>query len=100
MEAYYLSYSGAMMGLAAITQDNNELLKEIKDNNNNYNENVELGEGTIEIQASKSSDDPYKGWVEITAESIIPQKNSSAISILYVDPENPNNRKWKDFKED
>lgn len=98
MEAYYLSYSGALMAFSAITQDSNELLNEITNNKRIYKqEEIELGQGTIDIQARKYNDLPYEGWVEITSVSSLNNGKISTTNILYVDPDNQNNIKWKSF---
>lgn len=96
MESYYLAYSGAYMGFAAITEDENEILKEIENNNAVYKEeNIDFGEGKIDIEASKSSEVNYPGWIKIISKGTLDKDGTEVTRTLYIDPENQKNTVWK-----
>ena len=101
MEAYYLSYSGALMAFAAISEDHNELLYKIVNNNEVRTEtNIKIdsySDNTIDVKAIKSIDPEYLGWVEITSIGTLGSSGRSAKAILYIDPSNTKNIKWKAF---
>lgn len=96
MESYYLAYSGAYMGFAAIIEDENEILKEIENNNAVYKEeNIDFGEGKIDIEASKSSEANYPGWIKIISKGTLDKDGTVVTRTLYIDPENQKNTVWK-----
>ena len=96
MESHYISYSGALMAFAAITEDSNELLDKIIKHNYVYTDkNINLGKGVIDIEAKKSKEADYLGWIEITSVATLTSEKMTTKSILYVNPLNKNEVKWK-----
>ena len=51
----------------------------------------------INIEAKKSTDTNHVGWIKITSISTLTSEKASVTSLLYVDPNNQNNIKWKTF---
>lgn len=96
MEAYYLAYSGVEMAFSAITANSNALIEDLIDGTeSSLNENdIDYGEGYIDIEVVKSTDANFEDWIKITSTGTLKRNNHSYTRTMYVNPSNINDFVW------
>jgi type II secretory pathway pseudopilin PulG len=79
LEAYYLAYSGVEMAYAALLskKPNGDLKLKDLDSNELVENNINYGNGTINILAKKSERENFENWIEITSTGILSRNNLS-----------------------
>ena len=97
LEAYYLAYSGVEMAYAALLskKPNGDLKLKDLDSNELVENNINYGNGTINILAKKSERENFENWIEITSTGILSRNNLSYTRTLYFDPDNPIDMIWE-----
>lgn len=108
MEAYYLAYSGAEMAYyALLAVPDNDLvgnsknnLTRLKDGSKSGSEfkeeQISFGNGKIDILANVTTDEKFDGWIKVTSTGTLDKSNVSYTRILYINPDNPVDKVWKD----
>lgn len=100
VEAYYLAYSGVEMAFTALMADNkaktNELVASVDPNFKLTENDVALGNGTVDIIAAKSSDSGFEGWIKITSTAVLTRNNMTYVRSMYFNPADPNETVWID----
>lgn len=97
LEAYYLAYSGAEMAYASLLskKPNGDLKLKDLDSNELVENNINYGNGTINILAKKSEHENFENWIEIKSTGILSRNNLSYTRTLYFDPDNPIDMIWE-----
>lgn len=98
VEAYYIAYSGVEMAFAALMADSkaktNDLVASTDPNFKFSEDDIALGNGTVNIVASKSSDAGFEGWIKITASAVLTRNNQTYVRSMYFNPADPNETVW------
>lgn len=97
VETYYLAYSGAEMAYAALINNSFELMNRLKNNTvSSYTENdIALGNGTIDVSAIKSTDSGFVDWIKITSIATMNDTGETYTRIMYFDPADVSKKVWK-----
>lgn len=97
LEAYYLAYSGAEMGYAALrAASNNRLNKLVANTVAEYTQTgIAYGNGTIDIVAVVTSDTNFDGWIKVTGKGKLNKNGLEFTRSMYFDPANPIDIVWK-----
>jgi len=96
LEAYYLAYSGAEMAYASLMTitSGNYKFAEITDSNEFAENDIEYGNGKINITAKKSDNEKFENWIEITSTAVLDRNNVSYTRTLYFNPDDPFDMIW------
>lgn len=99
LEAYYLAYSGAEMGYAALLANGNAKLLQLTRTVNPIVEHKEpsisYGNGTIEIIAKVTNDTNFEGWIKVTGKGKLNKNGLEFTRSMYFDPANTIDIVWK-----
>lgn len=97
LEAYYLAYSGAEMAYAALLSKKPNGVLKLKDLDSieELVQNINYGNGTINILAKKSEHENFENWIEIKSTGVLIRNNLSYTRTLYFDPDNPIDMIWE-----
>ena len=97
VETYYLAYSGAEMAYAALINNSFELMNRLKNNTvSSYTENnIVLGDGTIDVVAVKTTDTGFTDWIKITSTATMNDTGDVYTRIMYFDPADVSKKVWK-----
>ena len=99
MEAFYLAYSGAEMAYSALLANNSAKLKELTRSVSPVLEQrtngIVFANGVISVVAQRTTDTGFIGWIKISSTATLNSNNAEYTRIVYFDPENPVDMKWK-----
>ena len=99
LEAYYLAYSGAEMGYAALLANSSAKLIELTRDTSPVAEhkqlNIAYGNGKIDILAKVTDDTNFDGWIKVTGKGKLNKNGLDFTRSMYFDPDNPIDIVWK-----
>jgi len=97
IEAYYLAYSGVEMAFSALIDNSFALMNNLKNGTvASYTENnINLGDGEIDVVAVKTSDTGFTGWIKITATATVNATGNTYTRTMYFDPKDVTKKVWK-----
>lgn len=95
LEAYYLSYSGALIAYEALLANNSAKLNQIRNNGSTLSTGPKsMGRGSVSVIARMSTDPNFDGWIKITSTAILDRNGSRYVRNLYFDSANPLEILW------
>lgn len=86
LEAYYLAYSGIELTFAYLMEYDE---KEVTANN------IEFGNGKINVVSKITDEEGFVGWVKITSVATLNKNGQKYTRIMYFDPINPVDQVWR-----
>jgi len=95
LEAYYLAYSGALIGYEALLANSNEKLDDLVDGDTIDPSTLTFGNGTAVVTAEVSTDTNFEDWIKITSDAELDDNNATYRRIMYFDPANPLDVLWR-----
>ena len=98
MEAYYVAYSGVEIAYAALLSNSSAKLIELTRTLHPVSEHTEndllIGNGTVDIIAKITQDTGFENWVKITAVATMNQTGAIYRRTMYFKPSDPTNIVW------
>jgi hypothetical protein len=95
LEAYYLAYSGALIGYEALLANSNERLDDLVDGDTIDPSTLTFANGTAVVTAEVSTDTNFEDWIKITSNAELDDNNATYRRIMYFDPANPLDVLWR-----
>lgn len=95
LEAYYLSYSGALIGYEALLANSNDKLDDLVSGISIAPSTIELDNGRAVVSAEVSSETNIEDWIKITSIATLNKNGLSYTRVMYFDPKDPLNVLWR-----
>lgn len=95
LEAYYLAYSGALIGYEALLANSNAKLDSLVNGTAISPATVEFDNGKSIISAEVSTDANLEDWIKITSIATLNTKGDIYTRVMYFNPSDPLNVLWE-----
>jgi hypothetical protein len=95
LEAYYLSYSGALIGYEALLANSNDKLDDLTNGSSIAPSTIILDNGNAIVSAEVSTDTNFEDWIKITSIATINRTGLSYTRVMYFDPMDPLDVLWR-----
>lgn len=95
LEAYYLAYSGALIGYEALLADSNNRLDDLVNGISISPSTIDFSNGNATVSAEISTDVNFEDWIKITSEAILDMGGARYTRVMYFDPTDPLDVLWR-----
>lgn len=95
LEAYYLAYSGALIGYEALLANSNTKLDDLVRRNVTFTSTVDFDNGKSVISAKVSKEANFMDWIKITSTATLTGKGDTYTRVMYFKPSDPLNVLWE-----
>lgn len=95
LEAYYLSYSGALIGYEALLANNSQKLDALTKGTVIPSSTILFDNGNAVVSVVISTDENFEDWIKISSKATLTKNGLVSTRIMYFNPADPLDILWK-----
>lgn len=95
LEAYYLSYSGALIGYEALLANNSQKLDALTKGTVIPASTILFDNGNAVVSVVISTDENFEDWIKISSKATLTKNGLVSTRIMYFNPADPLDILWK-----